>query len=353
MNSLYHPVSIRSPLAKDGHELLLDGNLFLAPVAGYSDRAFRTLCADGGANFSYTEMVSAEALVRGSGKTEQIMARAENEQYYAVQIFGSDPQTMASSVPIVLEKSNPDLIDINSGCPVHKITKTGAGSSLMKDPEALHVLLKAVVEVANDAANINSSYSHSIPVTVKIRSGWDSKSMLWQEVALAAKEAGVAAITMHPRTRAQGYEGFSNWQYLSDLVELIKKQENPIPVFGSGDVFSPEAARDMLSQTKCDAVMFARGAMGAPFIFSQTKDLIEKGFYDSVPFEKCILAGLKELRILCEDKDEYVACREMRKRFCAYTKGIEGGAGLRKSIVQAETIKDYDNIFQPLLQNLA
>ncbi len=349
MKSLYRPVSIRCPLLKDPHELLLEGNLFLAPVAGYSDRAFRTLCADGGANFSYTEMVSAEALVRGSGKTEQIMTRAENEKYYAVQIFGSNSETMDKAVPIVLEKSNPDLIDINSGCPVQKITKTGSGSALMRNPENLYKVVSAVAQAASQAPSLNSKYYKEIPVTVKIRSGWDSDSMLWKESALAAKEAGAAALTMHPRTRAQGYEGFSNWDILSELVELMQKQENPIPIFGSGDVFSPEAARDMLEHTKCDAVMFARGAMGAPFIFSQTRDLIEHGSYSAIPFNKCIEAGLKELRILCEDKGEIMACKEMRKRFCAYTKGTEGGAVLRKNIVKAEKIEDYQNIFMHVL----
>ncbi len=349
--SLYHPVSIQCPLSKEKFEVLLEGNLFLAPVAGYSDRAFRTLCADGGANFSYTEMVSAEALVRGSGKTEQIMMRAENEKKYAVQIFGSNPNTMSDAVPIVLNKSKPDVIDINSGCPVHKITKTGAGSALMKEPEVLYNVVKAVVQRALEAPSIHNHYKNPIPVTVKIRSGWDAKSLFWKEAALAVKEAGAGAITIHPRTRAQGYEGFSDWQILSDLVILMQNQVDPIPVFGSGDVFSPEAAKNMLEQTKCDAVMFARGAMGAPFIFSQTKDLLTKGSYETIPFETCIRAGLKELRILCEDKGENLACREMRKRFCAYTKGMEGGSALRKSIVQAESITEYESIFNPLLLN--
>ncbi len=345
MKSLYRPVSIQCPLSDASHSLNLDGNLFLAPVAGYSDRAFRSLCVDGGANFSYTEMVSAEALVRGSGKTEQIMARAENEKYYAVQIFGSDIETMKQAVPLVLEKSTPDLIDINCGCPVQKIVKTGAGSALMKNPENLLKVVSEVVQQALQAPLIHPKYKNPIPVSIKIRSGWDSSTMLWQEAALAAKEAGVGAITIHPRTRAQGYEGFSDWQILADLVNVMQKQQRPIPVFGSGDVFSPEAARNMLDQTKCDAVMFARGAMGAPFIFFQTRELLERGEYSAVPFERCIQAGLKELRILCEDKGERTACKEMRKRFCAYTKGIEGGASLRKLIVQAETMEDYQNIF--------
>ncbi len=349
MSKLYRPVSIKCPLATAESEVHLEGNLFLAPVAGYSDRAFRALCIDGGANFTYTEMVSAEALVRGSDKTETIMLRAENEEKYAVQIFGGDPDSMARSVPLVLEKTNPNVIDINCGCPVHKIVKTGAGSSLTRDPEQLYKVVSAVVKNALDAPNYNKNCKNPIPVTAKIRSGWDSNTMTWKEAALAAYEAGVGAITIHPRTRAQGYEGFSDWQILSDLVDLMKSQKNPIPVFGSGDVFTPEAARDMLAQTKCDGVMFARGAMGAPFVFQQTRELLLTGSYEEVPFETSILAGLKELRILVEDRGETVACREMRKRFCAYTKGTEGGGALRKQIVIAETVEDYDNIFSFLL----
>lgn len=349
MESLYRPVTISCPVSKGESVLQLDGNLFLAPVAGYSDRAFRSICAEGGANFSYTEMVSAEALVRGSNKTEQLMARAANEKQYAVQIFGSDAKTMGRAVPLVLEKSHPNLIDINSGCPVHKITKTGAGSALMKDVENLYRVVRSVVEAAASAPSINPAFSAPIPVSVKIRSGWDSDHLSWKESALAIKEAGAAAITIHPRTRAQGYEGRSDWQILADLVQLMKTFSDGLPVFGSGDVYSPEDARNMLCQTGCAAVMFARGAMGAPFIFKQTRDLLEKGSYEAIPFEQSIGAGLKELSVLCADRGEGIACREMRKRFCAYTKGLEGGATLRKSIVQATTEEDYKKIFYSLI----
>ena len=350
MSNLYRPVTIQCPLATTESSVHLDGNLFLAPVAGYSDRAFRALCVDGGADFTYTEMVSSEALVRGSDKTETIMLRAENEKKYAVQIFGGDAESMANCVPLVLKMANPDVIDINCGCPVHKVVKTGAGSALTKNPEQLYKIVHAVVKSALEAPQYNSAYKNAIPVTVKIRSGWDSNHITWKEAALAAVEAGAGAITIHPRTRAQGYEGFSDWQILSDLVDLMKSYANPIPVFGSGDVFTPEAARDMLVQTKCDGIMFARGAMGAPFVFQQTKGLLLNGAYDDIPFETSIVAGLKELRILCADKGEFIACREMRKRFCAYTKGMEGGGALRKDIVRAETVRDYDNIFNSLLQ---
>lgn len=338
---LYHPVTIGS--------LEIPGNLFLAPVAGYSDRAFRALCIEYGAAFTYTEMVSAEALVRNSAKTAALMARAVNESRYAVQVFGGDPSVMAEAAGIVCSTVNPECIDINAGCPVPKIVKTGAGSALTRDPERLHAVTAAVVRAAG-----------TTPVTVKIRSGWDDKTLSWKEAACAALEAGTAALTIHPRTRAQGYEGNSDWKILAELSALVKQRStgspgttgstaphgHPIPVFGSGDLFSPEAARRMLEQTGCDGVMFARGAMGNPFIFKQAIDLITTGAYTEIPPQERLLAGWRELQQLTADAGESVACREMRKRFCAYSKGIEGGAALRSDFVKAETVAHYRRILE-------
>lgn len=339
--NLYHPVTIGS--------LEIPGNLFLAPVAGYSDRAFRTLCIEHGANFTYTEMVSAEALVRSSAKTVTLMARAVNECRYAVQIFGSDPSIMAKAADLVCKTVKPECIDINAGCPVPKIVKTGAGSALTRDPERLHAVTTAVVKATGDT-----------PVTVKIRSGWDDKTINWKEAACAALEAGVAALTIHPRTRAQGYEGSSDWNILAELSAFVKGRNNrstdtncprgacsrPVPVFGSGDLFSPEAARRMLEQTGCDGIMFARGALGNPFIFTQTRELLTLGKFSDIPPKERLLAGWRELQLLTADTDEYIACREMRKRFCAYSKGIEGGAALRLDFIKAETVEHYRHILQ-------
>ncbi len=321
---LFHPVNIGS--------LKLEGNLFLAPVAGYSDRSFRSICIEHGACFTYTEMVSAEALVRKNLKTETLMKRAPNEKAYSVQIFGSDQSTMEQAANIVLEKTNCECIDINCGCPVPKIVKTGAGSSLTKNPTQLGKIVAAVKKAAGEKA----------AVTVKIRSGWDEQNITFIEAAEAAMSAGADAITMHPRTRAQGYEGKSDW---SKLAQLVKLAQGKVPIFGSGDLFTPEDAKAMLEQTGCDAVMFARGAMGNPFIFSKTIQLLAKGFYDEVPIEEKIKTGFKELKMLASDAGEFPACREMRKRFCAYSKGIQGGAELRAKIIHASSIEDYRQIF--------
>ncbi|MGP1369220.1 MAG: tRNA dihydrouridine synthase DusB [Treponema sp.] len=320
---LYHPVKIG--------KLELSGNIFLAPVAGYSDRSFRSICVEHGAAFTYTEMVSAEALVRNNLKTEILMRRAENETAYAVQVFGGEPETVADGAKIILEKTNCECIDINCGCPVPKIIKTGAGSALTRDPERLYSVAKAVVQIAGD-----------IPVTVKIRSGWDENHITWKEAALAALDAGVSAITMHARTRAQGYEGKSDWSKIKELAAL---SAGKIPIFGSGDLFTPEDAERMLSETGCDGVMFARGAMGNPFIFDKTIQLLTTGKYDDIPVQKRIETGFRELLNLSNDIGEKSACLEMRKRFCAYSKGMNGGAAIREKIVKAQTISDYKELF--------
>lgn len=328
---LYHSVEIGN--------LKLDGNLFLAPVAGYSDRAFRSICTECGANFAYTEMVSAEALTRNNLKTEFLIRRAPNEKSYAVQIFGGTPEVMAEAAKIVLEKTTTECIDINGGCPVPKIIKSGAGSCLTKDPDKLYSIVKAVNDFVQNS-------NRPVPVTVKIRSGWDAENITWKECADAALKAGAAAITLHGRTRAQGYEGKADWSILAELVKFI---DGKIPVFGSGDAFSPEDAKRMLETTKCDGVMFARGAMGNPFIFTRTKEYLTSGNLIEVPIQQKIQAGFRELDLLIEDFGETGACFEARKRFCAYSKGIEGSAALRKEIVEAKSIEDYKKIFSSYL----
>ena len=330
-NQFYHSVSIGN--------LNLDGNLFLAPVAGYSDCAFRHLCKRGGANFSYTEMVSAEALVRGSGKTQELMVRAPDEDKYAVQIFGGEPETVAKAALIVAERVNPEVIDINAGCPVPKIIKSGAGSALTRDPERLFAVVSQTKKALTEAGK-------DIPVTVKIRSGWDSSNLTWKEAAEASLKAGADAITLHPRTRAQGYEGKADWSLLAELVKLV---DGKIPVFASGDIFSPESVKACLEQTGVDGVMFARGAMGNPFIFDETKRFLLTGEKYSTPPEVRISAGMEELDILIRLKGEQTACREMRKRFCAYSKGLEKASQMRSSIVSANARADFAAIFADYL----
>ena len=369
MKTLYRPVKIGS--------LELSGNLFLAPVAGYTDRAFRSICAEEGANFSFTELVSAEALYRNharyglvqedlthsSKSTDEearnsnnnsasprlrvrsspinssfnLVRRGEKEKYYAIQLFGGESESIYKAASL-LAPLKPDAIDINCGCPVPKVVKNGAGSALMKNPSNIGRIVDAAVRASRESLG-------SIPVTIKIRSGWDSSSVNYAECARVAAEAGAQMVSLHPRTRAQNYGGRSDWAHIADLVTRLS-----VPVAGSGDLYTPEDAQKMLNETGCAAVMFARGAMGNPFIFSAARSLLdnsEESFdnnHAGVSFSKRIETALRHLEMLAADIGERTACLEMRKQFCAYTKGIPGGAALRDKVVHAETIEEYRNI---------
>ena len=341
--NLYRPIKIGS--------LELPGNLFLAPVAGYTDRAFRSLCVEQGANIGFTELVSAEALYRrpehyGLGDAlanaaanaaavpaaVSLVSRAENERRYAVQLFGADPQAMYKAAAL-LAPLRPDVLDINAGCPVPKVVKNGAGSALMKTPDLLGRMVEAAVRASRESLG-------DVPVTIKIRSGWDNNSINYAECARIAVGAGAAMVSLHPRTRSQDYGGKSNWSYIADLASRLS-----VPVCGSGDLYTPEDAQRMLGETGCAAVMFARGAMGNPFIFSATRSLLETGSWKPAPFPLRINTALRHLEKLSEYIGERTACMEMRKQFCAYTKGLEGGAALREKAVRAETIAEYREIY--------
>ncbi len=311
----------------------------MAPVAGYSDKAFRSICVDWGASHTCTEMVSSEALVRNSQKTSLLIERAKNEKTYSVQIFGSKPEFMAETAKIIAEKYRPEIIDINCGCPMTKITKTGAGSALMKETQLLYKIVAAVNKALEP---------YKIPVTLKMRSGYTSDNLNWQEVATAAIEGGAKMLALHPRTRNQVYSGRADWSLIGELVQFAKPHK--IPVFGSGDLFSAEDAKSMLEETGCAGIMFARGAMGNPFIFAQTEELLRTGSYSEIPIKRKIQTGLTELELLCQEKDEEIACREMRKRIVSYTKGIEGGADLRRALVTAKTKQEYLDILAPLFK---
>ena len=326
---LYRPVKIGS--------LELPGNLFLAPVAGYTDRAFRSICTDYEADFTFTELASSEALIRGGKATFDIIRRGENEKRYAVQLFGHDPSSMYRAT-LLLNPLYPEAVDINCGCPVPKVVKFGAGAALMKDPLLLGRIVEAVIKASRKELG-------NIPVTVKMRSGWDSQKINYRECAHIAAEEGASMITLHPRTKAQGYGGKSDWSCIADLVSRLS-----IPVTGSGDLFLPEDAERMFRETGCAAVMFARGAEGNPFIFPATRSFLATGAWKAPAFQERISVALRHLTLLSKDIGERAACLEMRKQFCAYTKGPpgqkgeSGAAALRNALVKAETIEDYRRI---------
>jgi nifR3 family TIM-barrel protein len=265
-----------------------------------------------------------------------LVSRSPNERHYAIQLFAGEPEAIYKAAAL-LAPLKPDAVDINAGCPVPKVVKNGAGSALMKDPVRLGKVVEAAVRASRYALG-------DAPVTIKMRSGWDSGSINYAECARIAVEAGAAMVTLHPRTRSQNYGGTSDWSHIADLVSRLPYQRYAVPVTGSGDLYSPEDAQRMLRETNCAAVMFARGAMGNPFIFSAARSLLETGAWEPVPFSDRIAAAMRHLELLAADIGERTACLEMRKQFCAYTKGLKGGAAIREQAVHAETIADYRKV---------
>jgi nifR3 family TIM-barrel protein len=334
------------------------GNLFLAPVAGYTDRAFRSICAEQGADLCFTELVSAEALTRNparyglspssgespaAGTARSLLARGRAEKRYAIQLFGADPDTLGRACRL-LAPLKPDAVDLNAGCPVPKVVKNGAGSALMRDPPRLGKIIGAMVGASAEKLG-------GVPVTVKMRSGWDASSKNYAECARIAVESGAAMVSLHPRTRSQMYGGKSDWSLIADLVTRL-----PVPVAGSGDLYGPEDAKRMFEETGCAALMFARGAIGNPFIFSAAKSLLTRGSWTPPDPGERLRLGLAHLEALAGDLGEKTACLEMRKQFCGYTKGvmglpgIAGGARLREKLVHAETIAQYREIIETSLK---
>jgi len=305
---------------------------FLAPVAGYSDAAFRAVCTELGAAFCYTEMVSSEALIRGHAKTKELLVRDPSEAHYAIQLFGSNPVVLAAAAEIV-SAYEPIVIDLNCGCPVPKIIKAGAGSALLKTPERIGEIVRAMREAT------------SVPISVKLRTGWDQGSINYPETSSAAIEAGACAITLHGRTRAQGYSGKADWNAIRALSE-----QAPVPIFGSGDVFSAQDAMNMRRTTGCDGVMIARGAIGNPFIFSELKTLAAQTFteYPNTLPSPALVARVaaRHLELSIKYLGERTACIEFRKHFCAYTKGFSGGATFRVRAVHCTTFKEYEALFK-------
>ncbi len=315
-NNLYHHIALPGYTTR--------GNLFIAPLAGFTDRSFRSICLDHGASLGWSEMVSAEALARGNDKTEVLMQRSKGEEDLVIQIFLSHYSQAVRALPALL-KFRPTVIDINCGCPVPKVVKTGAGSALMKDPPAMADIVKALKDQC------------SVPISVKFRSGWDSHTINYLEFAQSAQEAGASLLTLHPRTRSQGYSGKADWSQLQQLVQAAA-----LPVIGSGDAVSPETVQQMLEETGVQGVMIGRAAVGNPFIFSRAKELLTQGTLSPLPDRLTIYhTAMEHLERAIEADGEPKACREMRKQVCAYTKGLPGSAELRAKLVHASDQQEY------------
>ncbi len=316
MADLLHPVSIGN--------VNLPTNLFLAPLAGYTDKIYRSICLSKGAALAYTEMVSSEGVARDNDKTVVLMERGEGEKNLAVQLFMPDADTAKRSLENVM-RYKPALIDINCGCPVPKVVKTGAGSALLQRPKVIHEIVKAIVE------NV------PVPVTIKIRTGWDTGSLNYLEVADLAFSAGASAICMHARTRSQLYMPTAHWELLKDLKDHFADKV----IIGSGDLFCAEDGVRMLKETGVDAISYARGAIGNPFIFGQTEDLLNGREKRIATVKEKVDAIMEHLLGLVGFLGENTACREMRKHVCAYLKGIPNSAKVRQAVTSALTVDEY------------
>lgn len=299
---------------------------FLAPMAGIADRAFRELCTQFGAAYTVTEMVSSKGLTMGDKKSGELLTIG-SERPCGAQIFGDDPQIMAQAAVKCLEYK-PDIIDINMGCPAPKVAMNGGGASLMKKPQLAYEITKAVVEAVN------------IPVTVKIRKGWDDDNINAVEMALLAQKAGASAVAVHGRTRQQMYSGTVDYDIIAEVKNALD-----IPVIANGDITDEQSAAIMLEKTNADAIMIGRGALGNPWVFSRINAYLSECRVLPEPstIEKMNVM-LKHIQKIIEYKGEYTAMREARHHAAYYTKGMRGGTKLRAEISKYEHFEQLQEL---------
>lgn len=310
----------------------VENPLVLAPMAGVTDLPFRLLCKEQGCGMTYTEMVSAKAILYGNKNTQELLKIGEAERPAAVQIFGSDPEIMAE-IGARLAEGPYDIIDVNMGCPVPKIVNNGEGSALMRDPGTAEKILTAMVKAI------------SKPVTVKFRKGFANGEETAVEFSKMAEACGVQAVAVHGRTREQYYSGKADWDVIRRVKEAVK-----IPVIGNGDVFQPEDAARMMGETGCDGVMIARGAKGNPWIFKRSLEFLRTGQASLSPSREEVREMiLRHGRMLIEYKGEYVGMREMRGHMAWYTAGMPHSASLRREINQIETYEDMEKLLSERL----
>lgn len=305
---------------------ITDNPFILAPLAGITDAVMRELCSSMGASLTYTEMVSAKGIYYGDSKTERLLYIPKGAKKTAIQIFGSDPKIMGVAAYKLNGREN-FSIDINMGCPAPKIVKNGDGSAVMKDPDLVYKLVLSVVKNTDK------------PVTVKIRKGWDDKSINAISVSKAAEDAGASAIAVHGRTREQFYSGKADW----DIIKKVK-ETCAVPVIGNGDINSPEDARIMMQNTGCDYVMIGRAALGNPWIFRELNDSFN-GIEPSKPSDGEKFEMMRRhLQGLIDLKGEYIAVREMRKHISWYVKGMKNAAKIRNLVNGIEDAREMGKL---------
>ena len=298
--------------------------LALGPMAGVTDAAFRTICREQGAGLTCTEMVSSKALCYQDKKSIPLLQLGEGEHPAAAQIFGSDPACMAEAAQIALEHTGADIIDINMGCPMGKIVNNGDGAALMRDPDKAGRIVEAVVKAV------------PVPVTAKFRRGWDMGSCNCVEFARTLEQAGVSAVAVHGRTRAQVYGGAADWNCIRQVKEAVS-----VPVIANGDIWKPEDAGRILQHTKADMAMIGRGCFGNPWLFQQAKAALEGRPIPPLPplGERCDTA-VRQFELAAQSKGERVAVLEARRHYCWYLKGVPHSGYYKEQIVQMSTLED-------------
>lgn len=316
----------------------IKNRVVLAPMAGISNPSYMKICEEMGVGYAVTELISSEAIIRDNKKTFDMLKGIENISIpVAIQIFGSNPETMAKAAKIITDLYKNVIIDINMGCPVPKVAiKSEAGSSLLKNPDKIKRIVEAVVNAVN------------VPVTVKIRSGWDEKSINAVEVAKIIEKAGASAIAVHARTRSQGYSGKANW----DIIKQVKESVN-IPVIGNGDITSPWLAKDMIEKTGCDAVMIGRALLGNPWLIRDTVMYLYKGvLLEEVSPQEKIDMLKKHYKLLLENTNEKQAIMEIRAHAVSYVKGLPGSAIVKNKIFQSKSSEELFSVLNDYLGEL-
>ncbi len=316
------------------HDLQIDTPILLAPMAGVTDYSFRILCKEQGAGIVYSEFVSAHGIIRENDKTLDLIKFHEEERPIGVQIFGDSPKVMADAAKFVVEKFKPDILDINYGCPVPKVTKKGAGSAALKDLGLMDEITQAIVNSVPQ-----------VPVTVKMRAGWDLQSIIVEKAGVLLENAGVKAITLHPRTAKQTYKGNANWQ----LIKLLKETVS-IPIIGNGDIKTADDVLRMFNETGCDAVMVGRVALGNPWFFKRARALLQGKIVAEPSVEDRIKLCKRHFDLILQSHGIRRGLYLMRKHFGWYIKGFPGASGYRTQLVEAKSIEIAEEVLNKIIK---